>query len=87
MADAFGRSNTHIDIHFGGSANYQRVDYYKKTQTPKKGKSQMYLEMTLIDNHSGNVLWHAQQYLPANGSKPAQIRKAMARMMASLPRA
>ena len=85
MADAFGRSKTHIDIHLGGSRNYQHVDYYKKTSTPKKGTSQMYLEMTLIDNRSGNVLWHAQQHLPADGSKPTQIRKAMARMMASLP--
>lgn len=85
IADAFGRSNTHIDIRFGSRANYERPNYYRERETPKRGKSQMYLEMTLIDNRTGNVLWHAQQHLPADGSKPSQVRKAMRHMMKTLP--
>lgn len=87
MADAMGRSNTHIDIHLGGPQRYKRPDYYRKGSTPKKGVSQMYLELTLIDNRTGSVLWHAQQHLPADGSKQNQVRKALRYMMASLPSA
>lgn len=85
MADAFGRSNNHIEIQLGGRTNYQRPDYYKASRTPKKGVSQMYLEMTLIDNRTGDALWHAHQHLPADGSKPDQVRRALKHMMASLP--
>jgi hypothetical protein len=87
MADAFGRSDTHIDIHVGGNGNgnYSPPDYYQAPRTPKQGRSQMYLEMTLIDNHTGAALWHARQRLPADGSKPKHIRKALRHMLASLP--
>ena len=80
--DAFGRSNTHLDLRVG---NMSRPNYYKRDKSPKKGRSQMYLEMTLIDNHTGNVLWHARQRMPANAGKAGQVRKAFSRMMASLP--
>ncbi len=81
IADALGRSHTHIDLNLG------RPDYYKRPRTPKKGRSQTYLEMTLIDNQTGAVLWHAQQRFPANGAKREQVHKAFNRLMASMPRA
>lgn len=81
IADALGRSHTHIDLNLG------RPDYYKRPRTPKKGKSQTYLEMTLIDNETGAVLWHAQQRFPANGANREQVHKAFNRLMSSMPRA
>lgn len=81
MVDAFGRSHTHIDLNLG------RPNYYKRARTPKKGASQTYLEMTLIDNATGTVLWHAQQRFPANGANSEDIDKAFARLMATIPRA
>ena len=77
--DAFGHSSTHIDFY------YDRPDYYAQPTSPKKGKSQTYLEMTLVDNHTGQVLWHARQRFPASARKPAQIQRAVTNMLATLP--
>lgn len=52
---------------------------------PHSGPSKMYLEMTLVDNRSGLVLWHAHQAFPANPNHPADVMKAAKQMLASLP--
>jgi hypothetical protein len=45
----------------------------------------LYLEMTLVDNRTGLVLWHAHQDFPANIAKPADIDRAARLLLASLP--
>ena len=45
----------------------------------------MMLEMTLIDNRSGLVVWHARQRFPARAYKAKDIKKAFARMLKTLP--
>ena len=75
--DAFARAGTHAEVHPA------RPDYY--AEGPRKGRSSMLLEMTLIDNHTGKTLWHARQRFPASPEKPEQVEKAVARLMATLP--
>lgn len=79
--DAFGNSSidTHLDLHL------DRPDYYQQPRTPKKGTSATYLEMTLIDNRTGHVLWHARQRFPASARKPAQLQRAVNELVASMP--
>lgn len=77
--DALGRSNTHIHIYAG------RPSYYEYDYTPKQGKSRMYLEMTLVDNHTGLVLWHARETFPAHAPRGQDVHKVFDVMMASLP--
>lgn len=77
MIDVFAQSGTHAQVYSG------RPDYY--AEGPRRGRSAMMLEMTLIDNHSGRTLWHAQQRFPASPERPEQIERAVARLMATLP--
>lgn len=80
VMEAMARSGTHIEI-YGG-----RPDYYRSS-APHKGRSAMLLEMTLVDNRSGRVLWHARQRFPASPARPAQVEKAVKRLLAALPAA
>jgi hypothetical protein len=80
VMDAMARSGTHIAIYQG------RPDYYKSS-APHKGRSAMLLEMTLIHNRSGRVLWHARQRFPASPARPQQVEKAVKRLLAGLPAA
>ncbi len=79
--DCFGRRTTHL--------NYapQRPDYHAAKGTPDHGPSASFVEMTLIDNRSGNVLWHARQRFPANPKNPKDIEKMMQQMVTTLPAA
>ena len=45
----------------------------------------MYLEMTLVDNHTGLALWHAHQLFPANAASPEETARAARTMLALLP--
>jgi hypothetical protein len=80
-ADAFGRAGggTHLDIYAG------RPAYFEEPGAPKSGRSRMHLEMTLIDNRTGLVLWHTGQTFPANGTRSKHVRDVVSRLMASLP--
>lgn len=78
-ADALSRTGTHIDIYAG------RPDYFESDAAPKKGRSEMYIEMTLIDNVSGVVLWHAREQFPANATRQKDVKKVFSRMLATLP--
>ena len=80
VMDAMARTGTHVEIYAG------RPDYYR-SRTPHKGRSAMLLEMTLVDNRSGRVLWHARQRFPASPAKPEQVEKAVKRLLAALPAA
>lgn len=77
--DCYGHTETHADWYSG------RPDYYEQPATPKKGKSRSLLEMTLIDNRTGSVLWHARQRFPANPAKVDQVDKMLRTLVASLP--
>jgi hypothetical protein len=111
VADAFGRTATHLQIgiqinngYYGGSPAYaasrppappvaeaaqpprlQRPDYRTAEGAPHSGSSRLFLEMTLIDNTTGDPLWHARQVFPASGSRPDDVAQAVGRMLATLP--
>ena len=53
---------------------------------PHDGESQMYLEMTLVDNANGMVLWHARQKFPAGANHPDQVARVTRMLLASMPR-
>ena len=65
----------------------RRAPRLLRSSAPHKGRSAMLLEMTLIDNRSGRVLWHARQRFPASPAKPEQVEKAVKRLLAALPAA
>lgn len=79
VADAFGHIDTHVYI-YGG-----RPSYYEDERTPKKGRSRMLLEMTLVDNRTGMVLWHTRELFPAHATQGAQVRRAFASLLSTLP--
>jgi hypothetical protein len=78
VMEAMARTGTHVEI-YGG-----RPDYYRSS-APLKGRSAMLLEMTLVDNRTGRVLWHARQRFPASPAKPVEVEKAVKRLLAALP--
>jgi hypothetical protein len=78
-ADAFARSGTHFEVY------YQRPDYYSHRELPRKGYSKMMLEMTLVDNNRGQVLWHARETFPADPRNNKHVERAVKGMLASLP--
>lgn len=47
--------------------------------------SQMYVEMTLVDNATGAALWHAHQKFPANAASKQDLARVVRTMVASLP--
>lgn len=79
VADAFGHVGTHVYI-YGG-----RPSYYEDQRTPKKGRSRMLLEMTLVDNRTGLVLWHTRETFPVHVPQVMQVRKAFTSMLSTLP--
>ncbi len=52
---------------------------------PHHGDSQMFVEMTLVDNHSGVVLWHAHQRFPADPRQSRDVRRAAAALLQTFP--
>lgn len=78
LLDAFGRSNTHIDI-YGGEP-----DYYER-DIPRRGYSRMEIEMTLVDNRDGRTLWHARQSFHASAANAKDTAEVIRRMLATLP--
>jgi hypothetical protein len=79
VADAFGHIDTHVYI-YGG-----RPSYYEDERTPKKGPSRMLLEMTLVDNRTGMVLWHTRDTFPAHAPQRAQVHRAFTALLSTLP--
>ncbi len=75
-ADAFGRTFAQIPV---------RPDYPDDTGLTS-GHSQMYLEMTLVDNRTGLPIWHARQTFPAGADRAAEVDRAARTMLASMPR-
>jgi hypothetical protein len=78
-ADAFGREETHLNLVSG------RPEWSQAADAKRQGSSALYLEMTLVDNHTGLVRWHAHQQFPANPKNNRDVIHAVASMLASLP--
>jgi hypothetical protein len=45
----------------------------------------MYLAMTLVDNHTGLVLWHAHQQFPADATSAADTARVARTVLQLLP--
>lgn len=75
--DAWGRHHTHLNV-------YLSMPMAPAPQPPS-GPSRTALEMTLIDNHRGVVLWHARQEFPASPANGRDVRDVIGSMMAGLP--
>ena len=76
VVDAFGRVALDIASH---------PDWELDPSLPHAGASKMFLEMTLVDNRTGLVLWHVHQAFPADAKSPADVERAARVLLASLP--
>ena len=78
VVDAFGRATLDIAL--------STPDWSENAQLPHEGgESQLYLEMTLVDNHTGLALWHAHQTFPASAASAADTARAARTMLNLLP--
>jgi len=82
VIDAFGRSQTHLTLVSG-----PRPTWSERPGAPRHGHSRTYLELTLVDNRTGLVLWHARQQFPTHAGNEAKAHKILRSVMASLPAA
>jgi hypothetical protein len=78
--DAFGRIARDVAL----SPDW--IEWDADPALPHDGAdSQMYLEMTLVDNHTGLALWHSHQRFPASAERPDDVVRAARMMMSLLP--
>jgi len=86
ILDAWGRSpgTTHVSI-YSANPSPKPPAWSEREGVPHKGHSRTYLELTLIDNRTGLVLWHAQQQFPTHAGTDAKAQKIVHSVMASLP--
>ena len=75
VLDAFGRS----------AEIAAQTDWGHDEALPHDGDSQMYLEMTLVDNRTGLTLWHAHQRFPADSTHGEDVDRVAHALLASLP--
>ena len=52
---------------------------------PQGEDPEMYVEMTLVDNSTGLVVWHAHQKLPASAASKDDLARVARTLLASLP--
>jgi hypothetical protein len=78
IVDAFGRVAFDIAV--------SSPDWGENPALPHEGgDSQMYLEMTLVDNRTGFALWHAHQTFPASAASATDTARVARTMMGLLP--
>jgi hypothetical protein len=66
------------------SATLDEVAYRQQFRAPR---SHLRLVLTMIDNASGQVIWHADRLFPRiDPTNPAQVRKAVEKSLRRLPR-
>ncbi len=66
------------------SAVLEEVAYRQQFRAPR---SHLRLVLTMIDNASGRVMWHADRLFPhVDPTNPAQVRKAVEKSLRRLPR-
>lgn len=62
------------------------IDWAEEADVPQDGPdSQIYLEMTLVENRTGAALWHAHQRFPGDVVQPGDVERAARTLLASLP--
>jgi hypothetical protein len=77
MIDAFGRTAINVGL---------ALDWNADPALPHDGgEPQMYLEMTLVDNHTGLALWHAHQIFPASAASAKDTARVARAMLDQLP--
>lgn len=81
QSDCFGRTETHLNLVHG------RPEWSTAPGAKHSGGSAMYLEMTLVDNRTGLVRWHAHQKFPANPKSRGDVQRAVRAMLKQLPAA
>jgi len=91
VADAMGRTGTHLAI-VAGDGGYPceiaaPCGVSAWHPPPAGGESSLYLELTLIDNQRGFVLWHAHQQFPVDVEQRREVQRAVGTLLASVPRA
>jgi hypothetical protein len=62
-------------------------DWGQRANLPHHGRSALYLEMTLIDNRDGHVLWHVASRFPASGGRRHDVERAAEILLSTLPAA
>jgi hypothetical protein len=99
IAASAGRGIGHVASHVAARVALRTIDAFGRTAeviadhpewasepgVPHGGDSQMYLEMTLVDNHTGLALWHGHQTFPASAAKAGDVERAARTILASLP--
>jgi hypothetical protein len=63
------------------------VAWSQRPELPRRGRSALYLEMTMVDNRDGHVLWHVAQRFPASGGSQADVTRAAEALLSTLPKA
>lgn len=76
LVDAFGRAAIDTAL--------SEPQWSDDPELPRTGPSQLYLEMTLVDNRTGLALWHAHQTFPAQAWTGDASRAARI-VLATLP--
>jgi hypothetical protein len=79
IADVYGR--THAGTHLGVYAASPGA----RPRLPHGGPSETLLEMTLVDNRTGLVLWHARDRFPASPGRSGDVREVFSRLLETLP--
>ena len=79
----------HLNAWLDEQVAYRKISEYClsewQREVPHSGTSKMLLELTLVDNRTGHVLWHARQQFRANPAKQADVVEAMLRMLRAMP--
>jgi hypothetical protein len=78
LVDAFGHAAVDVAL--------STPDWGENPDLPRSGgEPQMYLEMTLVDNHTGLALWHAHQIFPASATSASDTARVARTMLSRLP--
>lgn len=83
VIDAMGHAHAVSEA----QAAAEHPDWSTAPNVPHHGSSAMFVEMTLVDNHTGLVLWHAQQRFPADPRHTNDVARAARVLLASFPTA
>jgi hypothetical protein len=74
--DAWGRPSNQLNVYLNVPVG---------PPPPEAGPSRTNLEMTLVDNHRGVVLWHTRQVFPASPARAGDVRDVIASLLSGLP--
>jgi hypothetical protein len=78
LVDAFGRIALDVAVSV--------PSWSEDPALPHEGEaSQMYLEMTLVDNRTGLALWHSRQIFPASAASASDTARVARTVLGSLP--